>query len=175
MLALHDGPPRVALTDTHCHLYLERFDADRSAVIARAVAAGVTRMLVPGLDAVTSHRALDLARESEAVYCAVGFHPTEIKSLQKSDLLDLSHLCAEDKVVAVGEIGLDHYWISDPHERRGQYSALEHQLELAQAAFLPVVLHLREQDDVEDGSAARGPPGDSCASGRRSWRHNRLH
>ncbi len=134
---------------------MERFGADLAAVIARASAAGVKRMLVPGLDAATSQQAVELAGRYDDVYCAVGFHPTEAHSLGRGRAAALMELSSTDKVVAIGEIGLDYYWVTDAGERRLQCAALQRQLDLARAGDLPVVLHLREQDDAEQGSAAR--------------------
>jgi len=145
----------MQLTDTHCHLYMNRFQVDLPAVIARAAAASVKPMLVPGLDQATSRRALDLTREYSPIYCALGFHPTEAASLDEMALHQLRQLLQSAKVVAVGEIGLDYYWVTDPDVRRMQRAALEKQLELAGALDLPVVLHMREQEDAEDGDAAQ--------------------
>src|SRR5574340_826927 len=145
----------MRLSDTHCHLYMDRFDSDRSDVIARAGAAGVERLLVPGLDLNTSQRAIDLAAQYQCIYCAVGFHPTESDALGAADIQRLRELASAHKVVAIGEVGLDYYWIAEKDRRQRQRAALQEQLLLAQEAGLPVVLHLREQDDSESGDAAR--------------------
>jgi TatD DNase family protein len=145
----------VRLADTHCHLYMEHFEADLPAVLDRAAAVGVARMLVPGLDWGTSQRAVELASKHVPIYCAVGFHPTEARGFGVTELENLNRLQESEKVVAIGEIGLDYYWVTDADERRTQVAALQKQLELAQAADLPVVLHLRDQDDAEDGAASR--------------------
>ncbi len=133
---------------------MQRFEADLKAVLARAAAAGVQRMLVPGLDAATSQEAVGLAARYDDVYSAIGFHPTEAHALGEVELQALMELSSSEKVVAVGEIGLDYYWVTDAGERRSQYAALQSQMDLARAVDLPVVLHLREQDDAEDGAAA---------------------
>jgi TatD DNase family protein len=145
----------VELTDTHCHLYMQTFDADLSAVVERAAAAGVTRVLVPGLDKSTSQRAIRLAAAYRSIYSAVGVHPTELAGLDETALAEIRELLSAQKVVALGEIGLDYYWVKDLEARRHQLAALQKQLELAGTANLPAVLHLREEDDAEDGAAAR--------------------
>ena len=145
----------MPLSDTHCHLYMDRFESDLPDVISRARAAGVERMLVPGLDAATSQRALELATQYASIYCAVGFHPTEVESLGSTEMQQLKQFSSAHKVVAIGEVGLDYYWVTEKQQRRRQCDALQEQLDLAREAKLPVVLHLREQDDAESGDAAR--------------------
>jgi TatD DNase family protein len=158
------------LTDTHCHLDLEQFDADRGEVIERAAQAGLTRILIPGLDLPSSRRAVDLAESHPMLFAAVGVHPTESLSWnsEKRDGLEalaradpalspaagaaLSLSKSEGKVVAIGEIGLDYYWDSAPHDR--QQTVLREQLDLAAELALPVVIHLREKGDAPDGDCA---------------------
>ena len=145
----------LPLTDTHCHLYMERFDADLPAVVARAQMAGVDCMLVPGIDAGTSRRAMELANQFDALYCAIGFHPTEVASLSTPALHELHRAPLANKLVAIGEIGLDYYWVSDLAARGRQRAALEEQLNIARAWELPAILHLREHDDAENAEATR--------------------
>lgn len=130
------------LIDTHCHLDLERFDADRDEVVARAVAAGVTRIIIPALDASNWHTVLALADRYPGVYAAVGVHPNSSADWQDSTIGVLRDLAQHPKVVAVGEIGLDYYWDKSPKET--QQRALRLQLELAAELHLPVVIHNRE-------------------------------
>jgi len=144
----------VTLTDTHCHLDMERFDADRESVIERAGRAGIGRMLVPSLDLESARRILALIGRHPGLHAAVGFHPTEIQKMGASSLVELKRLASAGKAVAVGEIGLDYYWVAESLRRREQHAALLSQLELAEACELPVVLHMREQDDAEHGACA---------------------
>jgi TatD DNase family protein len=141
------------LTDTHCHLDLDRFDPDRDAVIARAIAAGVERMLVPGTDMGSSRAAVSLAEEHPSLYAAIGIHPTEANSFQEESPNSLQNLSKEPKVVAIGEIGLDYYWQTAPHSL--QKEVLQKQLDLATSLNLPVVIHFREKGDALDGPCAR--------------------
>jgi len=145
---------RVALTDTHCHLNMERFDADRESVIERASGAGVSHMLVPALDLDSARRILDLTAEHSCLYAAVGFHPTEIQSLRASSMAALKRIAAEGKVVAIGEIGLDYYWVTEKARRIEQRVGLRSQLDLAEQCGLPAILHMREQADADRGACA---------------------
>lgn len=147
-----DSP--VTLTDTHCHLDMQRFDADRESVIERAALAGVSRILVPSVDMDSARRVLNLAGGHGAIYAAIGVHPTELDDLKEFPRENLEQLAAGEKVVAIGEVGLDYYWISEPGRRLKQQTALRTQLEIAEAARLPVVLHLREEDDADQGACA---------------------
>jgi TatD DNase family protein len=138
----------VTLVDSHCHLDARQFDADREAVIARAVESGVTRMVNPGVDLPSSRMAVALAlRQHKCIYAAVGIHPHEAKTLDVGALTELRKLAASPKVVAIGEIGLDYY--RDLSPRDVQRRALESQLELAAELGLPVIIHDRDaHDDV---------------------------
>jgi TatD DNase family protein len=132
------------LVDTHCHLDFDAFDADRDEVVARAVAAGVTRIIVPAVDLASCRAVLELADRYDAVYAAVGVHPNSSAAWQDEWLAGLRLLACHPKVVAIGEIGLDYYWDKSP--RPVQHDALQAQLELAAELNKPVILHNREAD-----------------------------
>jgi TatD DNase family protein len=132
----------AGLVDTHCHLNLAAFDADREAAIGRARQAGVEAILVPGIDLESSRAAVALAEGHPEVYAAVGVHPHEASTLNASTLAELQALAASPRVVAIGEIGLDFY--RDRSPRAAQTSALEAQLDLAARLGLPVSVHCRE-------------------------------
>ncbi len=135
-------PPE--LVDTHCHLNFERYDEDRSAVLRRAAVAGVRRIIVPAIDRASCHEALALARDCGGIYVAVGIHPNSSAAFTASDIGALTELAADDKVVAIGEIGLDYYWDKCPPQV--QRSAFQAQLDLAAQLQLPVIIHNREAD-----------------------------
>lgn len=128
--------------DTHCHLNLAHFDADVREVIARALEAGVTHMIVPGTDLLTSRRAVDLAEEYPAVWAAVGVHPNEAAGFDAEVLAEVRRLAAHPRVVAIGEIGLDLYWKRVPLEQ--QQAAFSAQVQLAAEVGKPVIVHDRE-------------------------------
>jgi len=155
------------LTDTHCHLDLEQFDADRGQVLVRAWAAGLTRILIPGIDLTSSLRAVKLAESHPNLFAAVGVHPNDSLSWDDDSKERLKKLFFESsglpheqelapalhKVVAIGEIGLDYYWNEAPHDH--QRAVLAEQLALAAELRLPVVIHLREANDAPDGDCAQ--------------------
>ncbi len=140
----------MTLTDTHCHLYFNKFDDDRDDVIARATEAGVTRILVPGITLETSLASVKLADAHPTVFAAIGVHPTDALTWTKDTRSKLRKLAQNPRVKAIGEIGLDYYWDSAPHAL--QQEILHTQLDLAEELDLPVVLHLREKDDAAHGN-----------------------
>lgn len=143
------------LTDTHCHLDLNRFDPDRDVVIRSALDAGVGRILIPSLDLESSHAAIELAEAHPNVFAAVGFHPTDLEKWSATSIDDLRNLAnSMPKVVAIGEIGLDYYWVKEPERRAFQHEALRQQLRLAEQVNKPVVIHMREENDEWFGQAS---------------------
>jgi TatD DNase family protein len=156
------------LTDTHCHLDLNKFDEDREAVIQRASAAGVTRMLIPALELESSLAVLELAESHPNLYAAIGFHPTDLDKWNESSIEKLRELIVhhpeslshrergwgDGKIVAIGEIGLDYYWVKEPDKRAQQREVLKQQLKLAQELNKPAVVHMREENDVWFGQAS---------------------
>lgn len=128
--------------DSHCHLTAEQFEADRDEVIQRALDAGVTRMLTLATDVASSRAVIALAERYAGVYAAIGIHPESVRDSKIEDLNTLRELAAHDKVVAIGEIGLDHYW--DKTTASLQQTFFENQLELAAELNLPVAIHDRE-------------------------------
>ncbi|MEI7848992.1 MAG: TatD family hydrolase [Chloroflexota bacterium] len=144
------------LTDTHCHLDLDKFDEDRNCVLNRARAAGVTRILIPGIDLSSSKRVVELAQLHPELFAAIGVHPSDSLSWDDgtADQLRVLFLSSADreKIVAIGEIGLDYYWNNAPHE--WQQAVLKKQLCLAAELQLPVILHMREHADSQDGDCS---------------------
>ncbi len=141
------------LTDTHCHLDFELFDADRQAVLQRALDAGLKRILIPSLTVSSSRATVELAGSHPMLYAAIGVHPTEAGTWDGQSRAALNEIAANSlKVAAIGEIGLDYYWDAAPREE--QISILKDQLELAAELELPVVLHSREKEDAESGQCA---------------------
>ena len=151
--------------DSHCHLQHERFDADRDAVLERAAAAGIERLLVPGWDLPSSIAALELAeRDPPMIRAAIGVHPHYAAQVDEPAWLELESLAADPRCSAIGEIGLDfHRNLSPPDVQR---AAIKRQLETAARRDLPVIVHDREaHDEVTalllawpglDGRTARG-------------------
>jgi TatD DNase family protein len=155
------------LTDTHCHLDFNKFDDDRDAVIQRAVEAGVGRILIPAINLESSRAVIRLANSHPSLFAAVGFHPTELDQWNETSVENLRELIlprpapssnrkiqAEDKIIAIGEIGLDYYWVKEPEQQARQRQALKEQLQVAREANLPVIIHMREADDAWFGQAS---------------------
>jgi TatD DNase family protein len=129
------------LSDTHCHLYLNSFDADRPAVLERAWQRGLDRILLPGINLDTSHQAVALSEQHPGLYAAVGVHPNDAMVWDNSSLEGLRELAHHPKVVAIGEIGLDYYRHYATPDL--QQHILRQQLALASEICKPVVLHNR--------------------------------
>jgi TatD DNase family protein len=130
------------LVDTHCHLDLEHFDADREAVVARAREAGLTHILVPGIDLAACRRAVALAERFAEVRAAVGIHPNSTADFSEETVAALRDLAQHPKLDAIGEIGIDLYWQTVPVAI--QERAFRRQLELAAALDRPVIIHDRD-------------------------------
>lgn len=123
---------------------MKEFDADRDEVIARAVAAGVGRIVTVGTDVDASLKAIALAEKYPQVYAAVGIHPHEADRATDADIVRLEELAKQPRVVAIGETGLDFY--RDYSSRERQYRVLRAQLELAARLGLPVIIHARQAE-----------------------------
>ena len=130
------------LVDTHCHLDFEQFDPDREAVLARAREAGVTRIIIPGVDLAACRRAVALAEREPEVYAAVGIHPNSIEDLTPAGWVELRELVKHPKVVGIGEIGIDLYWRK--MSLTDQEAAFRAQVRLADEAGKPVIVHDRD-------------------------------
>jgi TatD DNase family protein len=132
--------------DAHAHLDDPRFANDLDAVIARAEAAGLTRILSCAEDVASAERNLALARRFPMVRVAVGVHPHRAGSWSEDVAARLRELAGDERVVAIGEIGVDLSGRSAP--RDAQVRALEGQLRLARELDLPVVVHVRDAGDL---------------------------
>ncbi len=130
------------LFDSHAHLQHGQFRKDRKKVIERAIEAGVSFILNVGYDLESSGEAVKLAEQNGFMYAAVGIHPHDSQDLDDDVLRALEEMASHEKVVAIGEIGLDYY--RDLSPRESQKDAFERQLELAARVDLPVVVHVRE-------------------------------
>lgn len=133
------------MIDSHCHLDFPDFDRDREEVIVQAAEYGVDRIINIGADIAASRRSLALAVQYEHIYCTVGVHPHDAKTLTASFLGEMEKMAAHPKVVGIGEIGLDYYRNLSPHDV--QKRAFVQQLDLAVKLSKPVVIHVREAMD----------------------------
>lgn len=134
----------LELIDSHCHLDDRRFDEDREAVIARATAAGVRRMITIGASGPlqASEEAVRLAAEHPGIHATVGVHPHEARQMTAAVLAAIERLAGAPKVVAIGETGLDYFYDHSP--RRQQVEAFRLQIQLARKLRRPLIVHLRD-------------------------------
>lgn len=132
------------LVDTHCHLDFDQFDQDRDEVMARAVEMGVKRIVVPAIDLHNCRTVIELAERYREVYAAVGVHPNSCADWRVEWLDELREFAKHERVVAIGEIGLDYYRNKAP--RSIQNTAMQAQLDLASELGLPVIVHNRNSD-----------------------------
>jgi TatD DNase family protein len=130
------------LIDSHAHLEMDAFDDDRDAVIGRAAAAGLTAIITVGTTISDCEKAVSLARLYPSVFVAVGIHPHEVKGIGAGTYDALRVLARQEKVVAIGEIGLDFFHDLSPREV--QLRRFAEQLDLAEELDLPVIIHDRE-------------------------------
>ena len=130
------------MIDTHSHIYSEEFDADGDEVIQRAKEAGVTKIVLPNVDAQSLPRMLELeAQYPDYCYAAVGLHPESVKENYQIELDEIREELERRKYLAVGEIGIDLYW--DKTYQTEQIRAFQTQVEWAIEFNLPVIIHVR--------------------------------
>jgi len=133
------------LIDTHCHLTFEELAGDIEAVLARSRATRVTEWITVGTDSQENRKAVELANKFENMYAAVGIHPHEAKDVTGKTIAELKRLAQNEKVVAIGETGLDfHYDFSKPPDQKRAFAK---HLEVAADLNLPVIVHSRKAFD----------------------------
>lgn len=149
-------------TDTHTHLYVQEFDADRAEVIARAQSEGVSHFFLPAIDSETTEAMHQLKREyPDSVHLMMGLHPTHVGDNLEQELTHVKKQLQTHSFVAVGEIGIDLYW--DSSTLIQQQQAFQTQIRWAKEKELPIVIHCRNAFDEifeileqEKGPALRG-------------------
>jgi len=141
------------MIDSHCHLTDERIDTKKT--IENMKADGLTALVTIGYDMDTSRQCLEIAKNNQNVYASVGVHPLDVSGMTEKDLDVLNQMSQEDKVVAIGEIGLDYHY--EDTDRQLQKYWLCRQLELIEQVKLPAVFHLRDayEDMLEIITAKR--------------------
>jgi len=130
------------LTDSHTHLNAEQFNDDQDEVIQRALDAGVTRIVNVGFNRETIPSSIALAERYDFIYSTVGWHPVDAIDMMPGDLEWIEELCKHEKVVAIGEIGLDYYWDKSPKDV--QQRVFREQIRLARKLGMPIVIHNRD-------------------------------
>ncbi|CAM4517885.1 TatD DNase family protein [Paenibacillus endophyticus] len=135
------------LFDTHTHLDSYKFDEDRDEVIQRAKDAGVHMLVNIGFNRETIPTTMALAEKHDFIYAAVGWHPVDSIDMRPEDLEWIERLCSHEKVVAIGEIGLDYHWDTSPKDV--QQRVFREQIRLARKVGKPIVIHNRDaHEDV---------------------------
>lgn len=141
--------PDVFLVDTHAHLDMSEFDTDRADVIRRAAESGIGRIITVGVDLESSRQAVHLAENNADIFATAGIHPHTAGEASESDLSAIIDLARHERIVAIGEIGLDYYRDYSPRDR--QLDVLQQQLDAAARLELPVIIHSRQaHDDMLD-------------------------
>lgn len=144
------------LVDTHCHIFREYYD-DIEEVVMRARDAGVTMLVVNGIDRRTNEEVLELVKKYDIVYGALGFQPEVAEGINDDDFSFIEKHINDDKIVAVGEIGLDYHYDVDKEKQK---EVFKRQLEIAKKYNKPVIVHSREciQDtyDILKVSSVKG-------------------
>lgn len=133
------------LVDSHCHLDFPDFAEERAAIVARAKAAGVERMVTISTRVKRFAEILEIAEEYPEVYCSVGTHPHNADEELDITAADLVRLAAHPKVVAIGEAGLDYFYDKAPRDAQAQ--GLRTHIAAARQTGLPLVIHARSADD----------------------------
>lgn len=147
----------VTFVDTHSHIYLPEFDADRQLVVERAKNQGVATILLPNIDSRSIAPMLQTEKEFDNCLAMMGLHPTSVKDDYKKELDIVENHLSQRPFIGIGEIGIDLYW--DVTHKQQQLDVFEQQLKWAIDLSLPVVIHCREAfpevfqvvDKVHDG------------------------
>ena len=128
--------------DTHAHYDDHQFDPDRETLLGQMEAGGIGTIVNASASVESWDRVLELTRKYPFLYGMIGVHPDEVGDLDEKTFARMEHLLKEEKIVAVGEIGLDYYWDKEKHDLQKHWFL--RQLELARKLQLPVNVHSRE-------------------------------
>ena len=139
----------IELIDSHAHLDDEKFDNDREEIISKIKDAGIKNFITAGYSLGSSKKAVELAEKYDFIYATCGISPNDIPQDEDEVWKQISEIEGmvekqKNKIVAIGEIGLDYYWEKDEKMRELQRKAFIKQIELANKLNLPIVIHTRE-------------------------------
>ena len=132
------------LIDSHCHINDKQFSTDLDSTINRAIDKGITHLVCIGTDIKSSEKAIQISQKYTEVFATCGIHPHEADKADKNFINILEELAKHEKVVAIGEMGLDYYY--DFSEKKNQNNVFQAQLELSKDLNLPAVIHNRDSD-----------------------------
>jgi TatD DNase family protein len=153
---------KTELIDTHCHLYLDDFEADLGDILNRAAEAGIRRIYMPSIDSNHLNRMLDLQKTYKGTcYSMLGLHPCYVRENYRDELAKMKDAVENDQFFAIGEIGLDYYWDRSYDDQ--QMICFREQIDMAVQYNLPIVIHSRSSMDAcievlraKKGSGVRG-------------------
>ncbi|MCM8771774.1 MAG: TatD family hydrolase [Candidatus Omnitrophica bacterium] len=131
--------------DTHCHLDFQQFDKDRDEVIKRAKDKGIEYILNVGIDVESSKKTIEIAERYDFIFASVGIHPLDISDFKLNDLREIEKLAKNEKVIAIGETGLDFYYSKENKDKQKDFFV--GQIEIAGKYNLPLIVHQRESKD----------------------------
>ena len=131
----------MKLIDSHCHIDSDRYNDDRDDVIKR-IGEELDFAVNIGYDMSSSIESLNLAKKYDFIYATVGFHPADLKGYNEETERQMEQLAWDERVVAIGEIGLDYHWMESPKEVQKEF--FRRQMEIARRVGKPVVIHSRE-------------------------------
>ena len=134
------------MIDTHAHLFYRDFEGQLESIIQRAWDAGLSHLICVGLNLATSEQAINIAEKHDHVWATVGVHPHDAGAAPGDYLDHLERMASHEKVVAIGEMGLDFFRNLTPPER--QIDVFREQLALARTLNLPAIIHSRQADDA---------------------------
>lgn len=135
------------MLDSHCHLNDDKLFPRREGIVKSAKEVGVTTLLCVGWDLDSSKKALQIAHEFDGVYAAIGLHPENIAGAPSDVLETFKKLAQDNKVIAIGEIGLDYHWSKDEATHEAQKTWFIRQIDLANELKLPVSIHARDASE----------------------------
>ena len=132
--------------DTHCHVYDEKYIEGAIEVIKKSIQNGVGLFMIPGDNLINSKKAIELANLFPEVYCAIGIHPSDVMEVEINEAIkQLKEMfLTSNKIKAIGEIGLDKYWIKDEEVIKKQKEFFIKQIELANELKIPIIIHDRD-------------------------------
>ena len=134
----------MRLFDSHAHYYYSAFDPDRDTVLSGLAARGVAGVVCPGCDLESSRQSMALAEKYSFLYFAAGLHPENLEGASLADLDEVQKMAAHPKCVAIGEIGLDYYWVKASEDRANSREFFDAQLSLSEELDLPAIVHDRD-------------------------------
>ena len=135
------------MIDSHCHINDSLYIGNPAEYVKEAEKAGVFEFLVVGFDIPSSIDAVNIAKQFKGCFSAVGVHPSDVKKIELKDLKQIEEIAKQDKVIAIGEIGLDYYWDKEEAAKNKQKEFFIKQIEIANRLDLPISIHCREAID----------------------------